>query len=110
MMEPIKESVVEPDLGSTRAVLLGEQQEYGEAVEQSVDEDQASGTLDLTSELIDKGRGDSRRRSFQCTCFVFLFFSVVLDFILFCCCCLLLLVKRNSLPGSSLFSRYFRRN
>jgi len=47
------EFVVEHDLGSARAVLLGRQQKYGEAVKQYLDEDQTSDALDLTLEHID---------------------------------------------------------
>lgn len=44
------EFVVEHDLGATRAVILGRQGKYGEAVIQYLDEDQDSEALDLTLE------------------------------------------------------------
>ena len=47
------EFVVEHDMGSTRAVLLGRQGKYGEAVMQYLDEDQEPEALDLALEHID---------------------------------------------------------
>jgi hypothetical protein len=47
------EFVVDHDLGATRAVILGRQGRYGEAVRQYLDEDQDSEALDLTREHID---------------------------------------------------------
>jgi hypothetical protein len=47
------EFVVEHDLGATRAVILGRQGRYGEAVRQYLDEEQDSEALDLTLEHID---------------------------------------------------------
>ncbi len=48
------EFVVEHDLGATRAVILGRQGKYGEAVRQYLDEGQDSEALDLTLEHIDE--------------------------------------------------------
>lgn len=48
------EFVVEHDLGSTRAVILGRQGKYGEAVRQYLDENQESEALDLALELTDE--------------------------------------------------------
>jgi hypothetical protein len=48
--EQMMEFVVEHDLGETRAVILGRQGKYGEAVIQYLDEDQDSEALDLTLE------------------------------------------------------------
>jgi hypothetical protein len=48
------EFVVEHDLGATRAVILGRQGRYGEAVKQYLDEDQESEALDLTLSQIDE--------------------------------------------------------
>jgi hypothetical protein len=48
--EQMMEFVVEHDLGATRAVILGRQGKYGEAVIQYLDEDQDSEALDLTLE------------------------------------------------------------
>lgn len=47
------EFVVEHDLGETRAVILGRQGRYGEAVRQYLDEEQDSEALDLTLKHID---------------------------------------------------------
>jgi hypothetical protein len=47
------EFVVEHDLGATRAVILVEQNKYGEAVRQYLDEEQDSEALDLALEHID---------------------------------------------------------
>ena len=47
------EFVVEHDLGATRAVILGRQGRYGEAVRQYLDEGQDSEALNLTLEHID---------------------------------------------------------
>jgi hypothetical protein len=48
------EFVVEHDLGATRAVILGRQGRYGEAVKQYLDEDQESEALDLTLSQVDE--------------------------------------------------------
>ena len=53
------EFVVEHDLGSTRAVILGRQGKYGEAVRQYLDENQQSEALDLALEHIDEVTQDS---------------------------------------------------
>ena len=53
------EFVVEHDLGSTRAVILGRQGKYGEAVRQYLDENQESEALDLALEHIDEVAQDS---------------------------------------------------
>lgn len=47
------EFVVDHDLGATRAVILGRQGRYGEAVRQYLEENQVSEALDLTLEHID---------------------------------------------------------
>jgi hypothetical protein len=47
------EFVVEHDLGATRAMLLEEQEKYGEAVRQYLDEKQDSKAFDLALEHID---------------------------------------------------------
>ena len=52
--EQMMEFVVEHDLGATRAVILGKQGKYGEAVRQYLDEDQQSEALDLALEHIDE--------------------------------------------------------
>jgi hypothetical protein len=52
--EQMMEFVVEHDLGVTRAVILGRQGKYGEAVRQYLDEDQDSEALDLALENIDE--------------------------------------------------------
>ena len=53
------EFVVEHDLGLTRAVILGRQGKYGEAVRQYLDENQESEALDLALEHIDEVTQDS---------------------------------------------------
>lgn len=52
--EQMMEFLVEHDLGLTRAVMLGRQEKYGEAVRQYLDENQQSEALDLTLEHIDE--------------------------------------------------------
>lgn len=52
--EQMMEFVVEHDLGLTRAVMLGRQGKYGEAVIQYLDENQQSEALDLALEQIDE--------------------------------------------------------
>ena len=52
--EQMMEFVVEHDLGLTRAVMLGRQGKYGEAVRQYLDENQQSEALDLALEHIDE--------------------------------------------------------
>ena len=52
--EEMMEFVVEHDLGSTRAVILGRQGKYGEAVRQYLKENQESEALDLALEHIDE--------------------------------------------------------
>lgn len=53
------EFVVEHDLSSTRAVILGRQGKYGEAVRQYLDENQESEALDLALAHIDEVTRDS---------------------------------------------------
>jgi len=53
------EFVVEHDLGSTRAVILGRQVKYGEAVRQYLDENQDSEALDLVLEHVEEVTQDS---------------------------------------------------
>ena len=53
------EFVVEHDLGSTRAAILGRQGKYGEAVRQYLDENQESEALDLALAYIDEVTRDS---------------------------------------------------
>ncbi|SRR5260221_9166771 len=52
--EQMMEFVVEHDLGSTRAAILGRQGKYGEAVRQYLDENQESEALDLALAHIDE--------------------------------------------------------
>jgi hypothetical protein len=47
------EFVVDYDLGATRAIILGRQGRYGEAVKQYLEEDQESEALNLTLEHIE---------------------------------------------------------
>jgi hypothetical protein len=51
--EEMMEFIVDHDLGATRAVILGRQGRYGEAVRQYLDEEQGSEALVLTLEHID---------------------------------------------------------
>jgi hypothetical protein len=57
--EQMMEFVVEHDLGLTRAVMLGRQGKYGEAVKQYLDENQQSEALDLALEHIDEVTRDT---------------------------------------------------
>ena len=57
--EQMMEFVVEHDLGSTRAAILGRQGKYGEAVRQYLDENQESEALDLALEHIGEVTRDS---------------------------------------------------